>query len=387
MPPQTTANTKGGYEVDFVKDYDEMDDVTCSICLFVLREPMQSESCGHRFCKSCVKALKKNNNDEYTCPKDRRSMKLFNDKGKEREILSRMVKCRNHKDGCEIHQELRNLQNHLSTCEFQEVPCRVEECKEKFQRRFLVEHNTEACQYRLKSCPFCFEDYAFYTEKMKFHISDECVKVPKPCEFVLLGCQKQTTIDNSLKHNNDATQYHLSLALNKITEQQNEIIALKSNQEKMAVNPCYSLFKDEHIIQIDDFQRKFREAVSGVPIKRYFFTSRLQKMTMFIFLKGHNQKSADHLSIFFNCAYGSYDDLVDWPMNATLYWCILYEDELRKCKRTVTKDGYEKTGAFRKPEMNKKQGDWGIPKYVSWTEVSNLVENNVLRLQVNIEHH
>lgn len=178
----------------------------------------------------------------------------------------------------------------------------------------------------------------------------------------------------------------MSLALNKITEQQNEIIALKSNQEKMAVNPCHSLFKDEHIIQIDDFQRKFREAVSGVPIKRYFFTSRLQKMTMFIFLKGHNQKSADHTSIFFNCAYGSYDDLVDWPMNATLYWCILYGDELRKCKRTVTKDGYE-TGAFWKPEMNKKQDDWGIPKYVSWTEVSNLVENNVLRLQVNIEHH
>ena len=54
-----SSSKKGGFDVDFVKDYDELDNVTCSICLFVLRQPMQSESCGHRFCKSCVKDLPK----------------------------------------------------------------------------------------------------------------------------------------------------------------------------------------------------------------------------------------------------------------------------------------------------------------------------------------
>ena len=49
---------KGGYDVEFVKDYSD-DNVTCSICLFILRQPLQAIECGHRFCKSCVADLKK----------------------------------------------------------------------------------------------------------------------------------------------------------------------------------------------------------------------------------------------------------------------------------------------------------------------------------------
>ena len=48
---------KGGYDVKFVGV--EPLNVTCSICLFTLREPMQAEECGHRFCKSCLEDLQK----------------------------------------------------------------------------------------------------------------------------------------------------------------------------------------------------------------------------------------------------------------------------------------------------------------------------------------
>lgn len=54
-----TLNTmKGGYDVEFIKEYPD-DNVTCSICLYVLREPLQSIECGHRFCESCVADLTK----------------------------------------------------------------------------------------------------------------------------------------------------------------------------------------------------------------------------------------------------------------------------------------------------------------------------------------
>jgi len=46
---------KGGYDVQFVN---EANDVTCCICLLVLKEPMQGEECGHRFCKSCAEGLR-----------------------------------------------------------------------------------------------------------------------------------------------------------------------------------------------------------------------------------------------------------------------------------------------------------------------------------------
>ena len=46
-----------GYDVEFVNK--EPNDMTCCICLFVLKEPMQAEECGHRFCKMCVEKLQK----------------------------------------------------------------------------------------------------------------------------------------------------------------------------------------------------------------------------------------------------------------------------------------------------------------------------------------
>jgi len=48
---------KGGYDVEFVEK--EPKHATCSICLYVLKEPMQARQCGHRFCKSCVSCLQK----------------------------------------------------------------------------------------------------------------------------------------------------------------------------------------------------------------------------------------------------------------------------------------------------------------------------------------
>ena len=49
---------KGGYDIEFLNGEPD-DNVTCSICLFVLREPMQSIGCGHRYCKTCVERLQK----------------------------------------------------------------------------------------------------------------------------------------------------------------------------------------------------------------------------------------------------------------------------------------------------------------------------------------
>ena len=50
------TKTKGGYDVKFVENAPK--NITCCICLLVLREPMQAEECGHRFCKACIEELK-----------------------------------------------------------------------------------------------------------------------------------------------------------------------------------------------------------------------------------------------------------------------------------------------------------------------------------------
>lgn len=54
--PSNEMESGGGYDVRFVGDHPK--GIECCICLMVLREPVQSEECGHRFCKSCVECLK-----------------------------------------------------------------------------------------------------------------------------------------------------------------------------------------------------------------------------------------------------------------------------------------------------------------------------------------
>ena len=42
-----------GFDVEFVDEI-KTDIITCNICELILREPVQSVPCGHRFCKSCI---------------------------------------------------------------------------------------------------------------------------------------------------------------------------------------------------------------------------------------------------------------------------------------------------------------------------------------------
>ena len=42
----------GGYDEDFVSEVDE--DWQCPVCYFALKDAVQTEECGHRFCRKCL---------------------------------------------------------------------------------------------------------------------------------------------------------------------------------------------------------------------------------------------------------------------------------------------------------------------------------------------
>ena len=45
----------GGYEYEFVDAIS--DDQKCPVCLFPMRDPVQTVSCGHRLCKECLNGI------------------------------------------------------------------------------------------------------------------------------------------------------------------------------------------------------------------------------------------------------------------------------------------------------------------------------------------
>ncbi|XP_066936159.1 TNF receptor-associated factor 4-like [Clytia hemisphaerica] len=117
------------------------DDITCAICLLVLREPVQAVKCGHRFCEKCIGEFHLQNPGK--CPKDWQEIQVFPDVGKKREILSLKIRCANFVDGCTWQNELREEEVHLKTCGFVTVPCELD-CGE-----FVLRKNVRTICYHL----------------------------------------------------------------------------------------------------------------------------------------------------------------------------------------------------------------------------------------------
>ena len=54
----STVEETGGYDVEFTENLStSLDDIKCAICLLILKEPVQANPCGHRFCKTCIERI------------------------------------------------------------------------------------------------------------------------------------------------------------------------------------------------------------------------------------------------------------------------------------------------------------------------------------------
>ncbi|XP_066936136.1 TNF receptor-associated factor 3-like isoform X1 [Clytia hemisphaerica] len=150
--PQTTEENS----VQNAKEINR-DDITCAICLLVLREPVQAVKCGHRFCEKCIGEFHLQNPGK--CPKDWQEIQVFPDVGKKREILSLKIRCPNFVDGCTWQNELREKEVHLKTCGFVTVPCELD-CGEFVLRKNITNHvdtvcpMVSSCEYKDSGCYF-----------------------------------------------------------------------------------------------------------------------------------------------------------------------------------------------------------------------------------------
>jgi len=157
-----SAFTEGGYDYEFITDLPE--DLTCVLCHFAFKNPVQVEECGHVFCKQCFDNMKDHSESmcvELLCPLDRQNIdvtRVFKDKRDERRVLNLMVKCQNFGDKCDWTGELREALEHETKCCNDETmlnnPLEAEvkqllnrmaelEVKVKVHEQKLVEKNTQ----------------------------------------------------------------------------------------------------------------------------------------------------------------------------------------------------------------------------------------------------
>jgi len=110
----------GGYDFEFIEDLPE--DLTCTLCHYALKNPVQIEVCGHTFCEDCFNQSKDHaakNSTDFCCPIDRQVIdiaRVFKNKADERKVLNLTVKCRYFVDECDWIGELRDVSEHETNC-------------------------------------------------------------------------------------------------------------------------------------------------------------------------------------------------------------------------------------------------------------------------------
>ena len=110
----------GGYDYEFVTN--PPDELICSICLSVLRDPNLTSCCGNHFCQSCISRIKNERNPCPLCQEQDYAVML--DKFFVRRVKGLKIKCPGNSHGCEWVGELRSIERHLDvSCGFVEVTC------------------------------------------------------------------------------------------------------------------------------------------------------------------------------------------------------------------------------------------------------------------------
>ncbi|XP_054264265.1 TNF receptor-associated factor 4-like isoform X2 [Macrosteles quadrilineatus] len=75
----------------------------------------------------------------------------------EKDIMSSMVYCIHHKEGCKWNDQLRKLKAHFNTCKHDAIPC-TNACGAQIPRVLMEDHLKFTCSERLARCEFCGTD-------------------------------------------------------------------------------------------------------------------------------------------------------------------------------------------------------------------------------------
>ena len=251
VEPQFT----GGYDFDFVEG--PLEELTCSICHLVLRNPHLTSCCGNHFCQSCIESVQ---NECSPCPlcKDT-SFTTFLDKSFQRKVNELEILCPRSEDGCTWTGTVGTAVNHLDSvsgdCEYTEIKCEL--CSEEIQRKNILNHKKDECANRPFTCKYCgysktwIEVTSKHSKKcvnyplqcpnkcgigtierknLNTHIKVLCPLQVEPCAFEFAGCSVQVPRKDSAEHLAASTATHVTLLAGVCAEYKSK---LDAKQEKV----------------------------------------------------------------------------------------------------------------------------------------------------------
>jgi len=158
------------YGLDNLILKDNLEDFTCPICLYVLKDPMScsDNKNSHSFCKECIERYKHENNN-YSCPTCKQ---IFQNKINNNiiESLNKLsFNCYFKNEGCNKIISYSDYLNHINNCEYNNIKyeCQIKRYnfkKKKFElcgvkdNKTNIENHLKSCALMELNCLFCNED-------------------------------------------------------------------------------------------------------------------------------------------------------------------------------------------------------------------------------------
>ncbi|XP_040001095.1 TNF receptor-associated factor 5 isoform X2 [Xiphias gladius] len=182
------------------------EEFVCPICSGVVLNPQQN-SCGHIYCFHCLQGLLESSSPSSpVCPVDGAVItpaEVFQDNCCKREISSLEVFCTNS-PACTSVITLHQLQEHLRSCQHEQLQCTNPGCRAVLQRRCLQEHLTNTCLHRTEPCPHCGQPHRL--SLIQDHVQSTCPDVEVDCPS---SCSQKVPRHKLTEHRESCPEVHV----------------------------------------------------------------------------------------------------------------------------------------------------------------------------------
>ena len=149
----------------YIQGYDEERFVTaisrnflCLICFNVLKNPVLCPRNQHCFCRGCISKHLENSQRCPTCADELTEETLIEPQRMLKEYLNELnIRCVYNDRGCQEIVQLQHLDQHEDSCGFTPAVCTNTGCGVSLNKRDLIHHESELCEYRKLKCHSCGE--------------------------------------------------------------------------------------------------------------------------------------------------------------------------------------------------------------------------------------
>lgn len=301
----------GGYDYLFLEE--PPSDVVCPICCLVAKDPQQVSCCGKIYCHSCLTELETQSKWRFRCANCRdEEPESFPDRKTSGQINALRVACLKREDGCDWRGALRELEPHLSRCEYANMTCpfSVFGCSSRPLRKDLEEHENASLRQHLKLAVKHVEGL----EKLMEENTEE-------------QKERMTRLEASFKETKAlhlTQRKDLRRLIEKKVETHTESIqrSLLSFKNEMIAQNCNLplVFKLGNFTNLHDDDEDWRSPP-------FYSHSQGYKMCLRVYTNGCSEVRGSHISLYVYLMKSDHDNNLDWPFRGAIHVQILNQLE------------------------------------------------------------